>query len=155
MGFQLSQKTKDTLRKKAKEKAKELAIEARERLTQEYLNVIENFYREYEPKYYNRHLNYQWFHNHDEHTLMKSGLGRTFEKYYKNSHGTVYSGGISISTENMYTDYSTSPINVLNSFLNGYHGPASIGIESSIETYKHMLRYKDWLVAEFSERLKL
>ena len=149
--FQLSNTSKEKLKKRAREKARELAIEARERMTDEYLHVISNFYSEYEPKYYYRHFNNQY----DMHSLLKSGLGRTFEKYYKNSHNSKYSGGISISTENMYTDYDTSPINVLNSFLNGYHGCPSLGITSSIETYRHMLRYREWLIAEFSDRLKV
>ena len=149
--FQLSQATKDELRKRAKEKARELAIEARERMTEEYLYVISNFYSEYEPKYYYRHFN----NNYDLHSLMKSGLGRTFEKYYKNSHNSVFSGGICISTENMFTDYEGSPEDVLNSFLNGYHGHPHLGIESSIETYKHMLRFKDLLIADFADRLKI
>lgn len=149
--FQLSNATKEKLREQAREKAKELAIEARERMAQEYLNVIEIFYSEYDPKYYIRHFNNRY----DERSLINSGLGRTFEKYYKNSHSNKFSGGISISTDNMYPDYSTSQINVLNSFLNGYHGVASLGIESSVQPYRHMLRYKDWLVAEFSNRLKM
>lgn len=149
--FRLSNETKKKLKQRAVNKAKELAIEAREALTKEYMDVIANFYSEYKPKYYYRHFN----NNYDEHSLLKSGLGRTFEKYYKNSHNTSFSGGISISTDNMYSDYSGNQIDVLNSFLNGYHGPSHMGIESSIETYRHMLRYKDLLIAEFSERLKL
>lgn len=149
--FQLSNETKQKLKQRAVDQARELAIEARERMTQEYLNVIEVFYSEYDPKYYIRHFNNRY----DERSLINSGLGRTFEKYYKNSHGNKFSGGISISTDNMYSDYSTPQINVLNSFLNGYHGVTSLGIESSVQPYKHMLRYKDWLVAEFSERLKI
>ena len=149
--FHLSEKTKEELREKARKKARELAIEAREKLSREYLDVIANFYSEYEPKYYYRHFNDKY----DEHSLLKSGLGKTFEKYYKNSHDTIYSGGITISTDNMYSDYNDSQINVLNHFLNGYHGYPHQGIWSSIDTYKHMLRYKDLLIADFSERLKL
>lgn len=149
--FQLSNQTKKELKEKAKQKAKELAIEAREKLSQEYLDVISNFYSEYEPKYYLRHFNNKY----DQSSLLRSGMGRTFEKYYKNSHETIFSGGISISTDNMYDDYQDPQIDVLNSFLNGYHGHPSLGIWSSIDTYKHMLRYKDLLIADFSERLKV
>lgn len=149
--FQLSNATKKELKAKAERKAKELAVEAREKLSEEYLNVIANFYSEYEPVYYWRHFNNRY----DKRSLLASGLGRTFEKYYKNSHNTVFSGGICISTDNMYKDYQGSQIDVLNSFLNGYHGHYSLGIWSSIHTYKHMLRYKDLLIADFSDRLKL
>lgn len=149
--FQLSDETKRKLKQRAVNKAKELAIEARERMSEEYLYVISDFYSEYEPKYYYRHFNNKY----DNDSLLRSGLGKTFEKYYKNSHNTSFSGGISISTENMYSDYSASQTDVLNSFLEGYHGPAFMGIESSLQPYRHMLRYKDWLVAEFADRLKL
>lgn len=149
--FQLSDETKRKLKQRAVNKAKELAIEARERMSEEYLYVISDFYSEYEPKYYYRHFNNKY----DNDSLLRSGLGKTFEKYYKNSHNTSFSGGISISTENMYSDYSASQTDVLNSFLEGYHGPSFMGIESSLQPYRHMIRYKDWLVAEFSDRLKL
>ena len=149
--FKLSEATRKELEEKAIKKAKELAIEARERMTEQYLNVISDFYSEYDPKYYWRHFN----NNYDERSLKRSGLGRTFEKYYKDSHGSVFTGGISISTDNMYDDYEGSQWDVLGSFLEGYHGPAYMGIESSMQPYNHMLRYKDWLIAEFSERLKV
>jgi hypothetical protein len=149
--FQLSEKTKQELREKAKQKAKELAIEAREKITKEYLDVISKFYSEYEPKYYIRHFNNRY----DEHSLLSSGLGRTFEKYYKNSHGTIFSGGISISSENMYSDYNDSPAEVLSHFLDGYHGYKFQGIKSSIDTYEHMLDYRDNLKKEFAKRLTL
>lgn len=150
-GFKLSESTRKLLKEKAEKKAKELAIEARERMTKEYLNVISDFYSEYEPKYYYRHFNNRFD---DEFSLKNSGLGHTFDKYYKNSHNTHFSGGISISTENMYSDYSGSQLDVLSSFLEGYHGPAFMGIESSVHPYNHMLRYKDWLIAEFTDRFK-
>lgn len=149
--FKLSEETRKKYQKMAEDKAKELAVEARERMAEEYLNVISKFYSEYDPKYYWRHFNNKY----DEKSLKSSGLGRTFEKYYKNSHGSVFTGGISISTDNMYSDYEGSQWDVLCSFLEGYHGPAYMGIESSLQPYNHMLRYKDWLIAEFSERLKV
>lgn len=149
--FKLSDKTKKELQDKARQKAKELAIEAREKLSEEYLNVVSKFYSEYEPTYYLRHFNNKY----DSNSLLSSGMGRTFEKYYKNSHNSVFSGGISISTDNMYDDYQNNQVDVLNSFLNGYHGHPSLGIWSSIHTYNHMLKYKDLLIADFSERLKL
>lgn len=149
--FKLSDEARRKYQKMAEEKARTLAIEARERMTEEYLNVISDFYSEYEPKYYWRHFN----NNYEASSLKGSGLGRTFEKYYKNSHGSVFIGGIEISTQNMYSDYHDSQEDVLNSFLEGYHGRPSLGIVSSMQPYKHMLRYKDWLIAEFSERLKV
>lgn len=69
--FKLSEKTRKELKKQAEDKAKELAIEAREKLTREYLDTIADFYREYEPKYYYRYFN----NNFDDLSLNRSGLG--------------------------------------------------------------------------------
>lgn len=145
--FKLSDKTKRKLEKQAVERAKELAIEARELLTEEYLYVVKNFYSEYSPKYYLRHFN----NHYDLNGLLSSGMGKTFGKYYKNSHGTHFHGGICISTENMYKDYQDQE-SALNSFLNGYHGHPALGIYSSINTYEHMLKYRDFLIADFQDK---
>ena len=77
---------------------------------------------------------------------MKPGLEKTFKKYYKNPHNTIYYGGIEITSDNMYDDYRDSKEKVLSSFLNGYHGRPSAGIESSILPYKHMLKFREQLI---------
>ena len=48
----------------------------------------------------------------------------------------------------MYNDYRDSKEKVLSSFLNGYHGRPSAGIESSLLPYKHMLKFREQLVNE-------
>lgn len=148
--FKLSNKTKKELEQKAIQKAKELSVEARELLTEEYLYVVTNFYSEYSPKYYLRHFN----NHYDLNGLLKSGMGKTFSKYHK-QRGLRFSGGICISTEKMYKDYQNPQIDVLNSFLNGYHGHPSLGIYSSINTYEHMQKYKNFLLIEFEKRLTI
>ena len=107
-------------------------------MAEEYQCVIERFYSEYNPEYYVRH---------SERGMMP-GLNKTFKKYYKNPHNTIYYGGIEITSENMYGDYHDSKERVLTSFLDGYHGRPSAGIESSLLPYKHMLKYREHLINE-------
>ena len=115
-----------------------LAHKISDEMAQEYQYVIERFYIEYNPEYYVRHSDRN----------MKPGLNKTFKKYYKNPHNTIYYGGIEITSDNMYDDYRDSKEKVLNSFLDGYHGRPSAGIESSLFPYKHMLKYREQLVNE-------
>ena len=115
-----------------------LAHKISDEMAQEYQYVIERFYSEYDPEYYVRHSE----------RGMKPGLNKTFKKYYKNPHNTIYYGGIEITSDNMYDDYRDSKEKVLSSFLAGYHGRASAGIESSILPYKHMLKFRERLINE-------
>ena len=80
-GKTISITLKKKLEKLGQERAKSLAIDAREKLTKEYINTVSYFYNDYSPTFYNR-LN---------------GLYKSFKKYYKNSHGTRYYGGIQLS----------------------------------------------------------
>lgn len=115
-----------------------LAHKISDEMAKEYQYVIDRFYSEYSPKYYKRHSE----------RGMTPGLNKTFKKYYKNPHNTIYYGGIEITSDNMYDDYRDSKEAVLGSFLNGYHGRASAGIESSLLPYKHMLSFRDSLINE-------
>lgn len=115
-----------------------LAHQISDKMEQEYQYVIERFYSEYQPESYKRHSERGY----------EPGLNKTFKKYYKNPHNTIYYGGIEIADDNMYDDYHDSPSSVLSSFLNGYHGRASAGIESFILPYKHMLKFRDSLANE-------
>ena len=115
-----------------------LAHKISDEMAKEYQYVIDRFYSEYDPEYYKRHAD----------RGMRPGLEKTFKKYYKNPHNSIYYGGIEITSDNMYDDYRDSKDAVLSSFLNGYHGRASAGIESSILPYKHMLRFRNNLINE-------
>lgn len=115
-----------------------LAHKISDEMAQEYQYVIERFYSEYDPEYYVRHSD----------KGMMPGLNKTFKKYYKNPHNTIYYGGIEITSENMYDDYRDSKEKVLSSFLDGYHGRPSAGIESSLLPYKHMLKFRERLINE-------
>ena len=115
-----------------------LAHKISDEMAQEYQYVIDRFYSEYNPEHYKRHA---------ERGIVP-GLNKTFKKYYKNPHNTIYYGGIEITSDRMYDDYHDSKDVVLSSFLNGYHGRPSVGIESSILPYKHMLKFRDQLINE-------
>lgn len=115
-----------------------LAHKISDEMAEEYQYVIERFYSEYNPEYYVRHSE----------RGMNPGLNKTFKKYYKNPHNTIYYGGIEITSDNMYDDYRDSKEKVLSSFLAGYHGRPSAGIESSLLPYKHMLKFREQLVNE-------
>ena len=113
-----------------------LAHKISDEMAKEYQYVIDSFYSEYDPEYYVRHSA----------RGMRPGLEKTYKKYYTNKHNSIYYGGIEISTDRMYDDYRDSKENVLNSFLNGYHGRPSAGIESSLLPYRHMLRFRNQLI---------
>lgn len=115
-----------------------LAHKISDEMAQEYQYVIDRFYSEYDPEYYVRHAE----------RGMKPGLNKTFKKYYKNPHNTIYYGGIEIISDNMYDDYRDPKEKVLSSFLDGYHGRPSAGIESSLLPYRHMLKFREQLVNE-------
>ena len=113
-----------------------LAHKISDAMAEEYQYVIDKFYSEYDPEYYVRHSE----------RGMKPGLNKTYKKYYTNKHNSIYYGGIEISPDRMYDDYRDSKEKVLSSFLDGYHGRPSAGIESSLLPYKHMLRFRNQLI---------
>ncbi len=122
---------------RVKEETLKLAKKAQTELVKEYQYVINHFYSEYDPKVYKRHSQ----------RGMTPGLELTYKKFWQNSHGglgVVY-GGVEISSENMYDDYRSPVEDVLQSFLDGHHGPANSGIWSSIKTYDHMVKFRDIL----------
>ena len=115
-----------------------LAHKISDEMAEEYQYVIDRFYSEYDPEYYVRHSE----------RGMKPGLNKTFKKYYKNPHNTIYYGGIEITSDNMYDDYRDPKEKVLNSFLNGYHGRPSAHIKSSLLPYKYMLKVRERLIRD-------
>ena len=122
---------------KVKEETLKLAHKVQDEMIKEYRHVINRFYGEYSPKLYKRHSS----------RGMAPGYELTYKKFWQNSHGAlgVVYGGIEISSENMYNDYNYPAEYVLESFLNGFHGPPNSGIWSSIEAYNHMVKFRDIL----------
>ena len=134
---EIPKELKDDLKKYAQNVAKYTATAIRDEVAEEFRFVIERFYDDYDPKYY----------------IRQNGLYRTYSKYYKNSHGSVYYGGIMVSTENMYPGnvtgagskyeygYRGTQEQVLESFYNGFHGVPTLGILSTPSPREHMENY--------------
>ena len=67
--------------------AKFAAIEVRDELAQVAHDAIESFYNDYEPEeYYRNYYNFK---------------KKSYSKYYHDSHGTTFSGGIEFTPEEM------------------------------------------------------
>ena len=86
-----------------------LAHKISDEMANEYQYVIDRFYSEYDPEYYVRHSA----------RGMRPGLEKTFKKYYKNPHNTIYYGGIEITSDNMYDDYHDSKEKVFKEYIPG------------------------------------
>ena len=164
MAISVSSETKRKVLKAARDKAKELAIEAKESMTNEYIRMIRMFYSEdvfdggttNEPLFYDRYFNY----NFSDKNIRISGLGHTFKDYYYRSpNKNTYGGGIIISTDFMKDEkYNGTYDMVLSSFLRGWHGLPSEqygGIPSKYIIYTHMIDYKKKLRKELEEKFEI
>lgn len=137
---------------------KGLAKETSENLENEYLDIIDNFYMEYDPEYYIRHK--------ERGDYSERGMDRTYEKILEEKRGTEkdsFIGGIRITTKNMYDGYRGTHEQVLRSFLSGFHGlPTWHGLEkqfppirSNIVPQRELLNYMEHeLEPEMRKRAK-
>ena len=141
----LSADWKESIRKQVEKKVDEEAVRvatiARDKLTEKFRSLIDDFYGEYDPKYYYRHGGSGYY---------SDGLHKSYKKYYKNSHGVGGSkyGGIEISAEFMDQDYDTSSSQVLLSALGGFHGPPFLGINFGLNPAYSIIKYRNELVNE-------
>ena len=96
-----------------------------------YCKLIYRFYTEYEPKRYYRHKDlFAKSFSGSFSEIPKTGLGKTYSKYYKKYIGkgyVKYVGGIRIRPDGMYDDYGTPPslsnkYFAYESWMSGYHG---------------------------------
>lgn len=160
----ISSETKRKVLKVARDKAKELAIEAKESMANEYMTMISKFYFENvfdggttnEPLFYDRYFNYKFTND----GIMSSGLGHTFKKYYYVSpNKNTYGGGITISTAFMtHEKYNGTYDMVLTSFLRGWHelpGEQYGGIPSQYIIWDHMMKYKKKLRKELEAKFEI
>lgn len=93
--FHIDDKLRKNLEYFGQEKAKKLAQEARERLSDHYMSLIDWYYLDYVPK----------LDKYDEPYYHRTfGLYKSFKKYYKNSHNSIYYGGVEITADKM-NDY--------------------------------------------------
>ena len=179
MSVSLSKAMEKQIMDAARAKAKELAVEARKSIKNEYIRMIREFYAEQVfvsetgattnyPRYYDRNFNYKY----NDKNILISGLGHTFKDFDKsNKNKTVYIGGINISTKYMINErYRGTYDMVLSSFLRGWHGLPSeefggipskfvsefntpIGQDGSI--WRHMIGYRNNLKKELAEKFTI
>ena len=119
--------------------AKNIAIEARESITNEYAFAVEEFYNSYTPQQYER----TW------------QLRRSYRPSYKNPHGTRYHGGVEICTDKMKDTHVDSNEEVLGFALSGWHGNPNRDIYTPPYIYEHVKKYRDvlfWYIDEIADK---
>ena len=152
--FRINENFKKSLEKYGQEKAKELAQDAREKLSNHYMSIIDWYYVDYMPKlnkyrepYYHRTF----------------GLYKSYKKYYKNSHSTFY-GGVEITADKM-KDYPSlngegfSTQALIEKFIYNpsgtWHGGdwhGGYGIEAGFSVYDEMDKYYNKLLKEYEQK---
>lgn len=106
----------DELRGFTKKLAKTLAYKARDEMTDAARFAIKEFYQDYSPSSYKRHV--------------KNFLHKSFFGYYKNAHGQVAHGGVELTYERLDDIYGWTPEGVFSLVYTGQHG--NIGMISRI-----------------------
>lgn len=81
----------------------------RDELTMEAKKAIEAFYNDYSPMYYSRHYNFYG----------------SYAKYYSNSHGNIFKGGVRLLPSAIPNDYGkyVTGAEVFDLVYSGFHGP--------------------------------
>ena len=159
--FKLDYNFKRKLEKQCQEKAKSLAKEARDKLYDKYISLIDWYYADYMPKlnkydepYYTRTFN----------------LYNSAHKYYLNSHGSIFYGGVDINASGMH-DYpgkngdGISAERLLNKYIytstlpsatwhgGDWHG--GYGAMAKFSIYDEIHKYRDELYKELQDRCKV
>lgn len=124
---------KDTIKyleKQAKKKASELAHEAQQRLTNGYVSFIDLYYSDYTPQQYVRTHN----------------LYRSYNKFYKNSHGTIFYGGVEVTPERMFDNYDQiTPSDLMSEFIYNpkgtYHGCSAVTSLTFFNVFLYSTRF--------------
>ena len=104
----IDNKLKQDLKKYASAVCTSLAGQFRDEMYKEAHFVIEDFYNDYEPIYYNRHYN----------NFRKN----SFKKHYKNPHNSIIRGGIELTPNELDDLYRADKEYVFNLVYLGYHG---------------------------------
>lgn len=153
--FRINENLRKSLEKYGQEKAKELAQDAREKLSNHYMSLIDWYYVDYIPKlnkygepYYHRTF----------------GLYKSYKKYYKNSHNSTYYGGVEITADKM-KDYPSlngegfSAQALMDKFIYNpsgtWHGGdwhGGYGIEAGFSIYDEMDKYYNKLLKEYEQK---
>lgn len=105
-----------TIKQYANNIAAQTAIDIKDDLSNYAYETMLEFYADYTPKVYKRgKRNFIG--------VISSNGTRAFRGYYKN-RGDRFEGGLLFTQEVMFDDYHASTEQVLNSVLEGWHGPA-------------------------------
>lgn len=126
---------KDHFKEYANSEAKRMALKAREQICKEYLCTIGDFYAEFQPKVWERQY----------------GYFRSYTPFYRNSHGTIYYGGIQIHNAGMSNEhYQEGADAAIGSMLLGKHGPLDGYGPSGLPVQAHMEQYLQYLASYIS-----
>lgn len=99
------------------------ATTASEILTETAAEAIDSFYDSYKPKRYVRM--FRNFGYSGGRSSKRSYEGRTYRPYVHISpQKTIFSGGVELSWDKMFDDYTDSVENVFWDVYRGFHGPA-------------------------------
>lgn len=155
--FRLDQNFINKIEKQCQEKAKNLAHEASEKLTNHYITLLDWYYTDYQPK-----LN-----KYDEPYYIRTfNLYKSAHKYYKNGTDRFY-GGVRIDDSTM-KDYpgirndSISGQDLLSTYIYNpfgtWHGGdwyGGYGVAASFNIYNEMEKYKKELIKNMLNRCKI
>lgn len=153
--FKLDDNFKRKLEKQCQEKAQKLAIEARDKLYDKYMTLIDWYYADYFPK----------LDKYDEsHYTRTFNLYNSAHKYYLNSHGSIFYGGVDINASGMH-DYpgkngdGISAGGLLGKFIYNpsgtWHGGdwhGGYGTMAKFSIYDEIHKYRDELYGELKNR---
>lgn len=139
----LSKETLKYIEKDAQKKASELAHEAQDKLISHYKDMIDWYYDDYDP------ISYVRTHN----------LYNSYRPFYKNSHSTIYYGGVEVTADRMHENYGTdkhpfAAADLLSTYIytpkGTWHGRYDIPAKFSI--YGQMHDYHNRLKTEYRKR---
>ena len=109
--------------------AKNIAINVRNSLCDEYAYAVEQFYDSYTPEQYER----------------KWQMRRSYRPYYKNPHKTRVHGGVEITPDRMKDVHAISNYDIISYSISGFHGHPKMGIWTPPSIYEHITEYRDIL----------
>ena len=155
--FRLDQNFINKIEKQCQEKAKNLAHEASEKLTNHYITLLDWYYTDYQPK-----LN-----KYDEPYYIRTfNLYKSAHTYYKNATDR-FSGGVrivgttmkdypgirndSISGQDLLSTYIYNPVGT-------WHGGdwyGGYGVAESVKIYNERKKYKKELIKDMQNRCKI
>lgn len=145
--IKVSSKLIEDMQKYGNDIAKYIATYTRDTLYNNYMEIMKDFYDDYSPKSY--HRTYQ----------MKKN---SYKKYYRNSHGNTYYGGIQLTPDdispNNYTHVSKKtgkiygmPNEVIFNWVTfgGFHGsPTTFAYKTSPSPYNKIITTRDEILHE-------